>query len=51
MLLGFWRKYFTEFYVAKNLNVWYLFGMLAIVLFFIQIVSGIFLAVFYKPDA
>lgn len=48
---SFWRKYFTEFYVAKNLNVWYLFGMLAIVLFFIQIVSGIFLAVFYKPDA
>lgn len=50
-LTACWRKYFTGSYVSRNLNVWYLFGILALVLFLIQIVSGIFLAVFYKPDA
>jgi len=46
-----WRKRAAEYYVPKNLNSWYEFGSLAGLVLIIQIVSGIFLTMNYKPDA
>ena len=46
-----WRKHAADYYVPKNLNLWYEFGSLAGLVLIIQIVSGIFLAMHYKPDA
>ncbi|MDA0830241.1 MAG: cytochrome b N-terminal domain-containing protein [Proteobacteria bacterium] len=45
------REHLTEYYAPKNFNFWYLFGGLAIVVLAIQILSGIFLTMHYKPDA
>jgi ubiquinol-cytochrome c reductase cytochrome b subunit len=42
-----WGKYVAP----KNFNVWYHFGVLAGLLLVMQIVTGIFLAMYYKPDA
>jgi ubiquinol-cytochrome c reductase cytochrome b subunit len=39
----------TEYYAPKNFNVWYFFGSLALVVLVLQLVTGIFLAMFYKP--
>jgi len=39
----------TEYYAPKNFNVWYYFGSLALVVLVLQLVSGIYLAMFYKP--
>jgi len=41
----------TEYYASKNFNIWYVFGVLAFVALAIQLVSGIFLTMNYKPDA
>ena len=45
------RKHLTEYYAPKNFNGWYAFGALALLVLVIQIVSGIFLTMNYKPDA
>ena len=45
------RKHLTEYYAPKNFNFWYYFGSLALLVLVIQIVSGIFLTMHYKPDA
>jgi len=41
----------TEYYASKNFNFWYVFGVLAFVVLFIQLFTGIFLAMNYKPSA
>jgi ubiquinol-cytochrome c reductase cytochrome b subunit len=46
-----WRKHAAAYYVPKNLNLWYELGALAGLVLIIQIASGIFLAMYYKPDA
>ena len=46
-----WRKHASAYYVPKNLNLWYEFGALAGLVLIIQVVSGIFLTMNYKPDA
>jgi len=46
-----WREHLSEYYAPKNFNFWYFFGSLALLVLVIQIVSGIFLAMHYKPDA
>src|SRR5260221_8679937 len=46
-----WRKHASEYYAPKNFNFWYYFGSLALLVLGIQIVSGIFLTMNYKPDA
>ena len=46
-----WRKHAAEYYAPKNFNFWYFFGSLALLVLGIQIVSGIFLTMNYKPDA
>ncbi len=50
-LTSFIRKHLTGYYAPKNFNFWYYFGSLALVVLVIQIVSGIFLAMNYKPSA
>lgn len=41
----------TEYYAPKNFNFWYYFGILATVVLAIQIVSGLFLTMNYKPSS
>jgi ubiquinol-cytochrome c reductase cytochrome b subunit len=45
------RKHMSEYYAPKNFNFWYYFGALSMLVLAIQIVSGIFLTMNYKPDA
>ncbi len=40
-----------EYYAPKNFNFWYYFGVFSLVVLVIQILSGIFLTMNYKPDA
>lgn len=46
-----YKKHMSEYYAPKNFNVWYVFGALAMLVLVIQIVTGIFLVMHYKPDA
>ena len=50
-LMSTWREHLAEYYAPKNFNFWYYFGSLAMFVLVIQIVSGIFLTMNYKPDA
>ncbi len=45
------REHVTEYYAPKNLNWWYVFGFLSMLVLVIQIVTGIFLTMSYKPSA
>jgi ubiquinol-cytochrome c reductase cytochrome b subunit len=45
------KEHATEYYAAKNFNVWYAFGVLALVVLVLQVVTGIFLTMSYKPSA
>ena len=45
------KEHVTEYYAAKNFNVWYVFGVLSMVVLVIQLVTGIFLTMSYKPSA
>ena len=49
-LIETWEYHMSKYYAPKNFNFWYYFGVLAMVVFVIQIVSGIFLTMHYKPD-
>jgi len=44
----FWRSQLSEYYAPKNFNFWYFFGSLAMLVLVMQLVTGIFLAMFYK---
>ena len=46
-----WKRDVAEYYAPKNFNFWYIFGSLAMLVLVIQIVTGIFLVMHYKPDA
>ena len=50
-LMPMYRKHMTEYYAPKNFNIWYIFGVLSIVVLVNQIVTGIFLTMHYKPSA
>jgi|TARA_B100001250_G_scaffold72479_1_gene58865 ubiquinol-cytochrome c reductase cytochrome b subunit len=45
------KEHVTEYYASKNFNFWYGFGVLATVIFILQIITGIFLTMNYKPSA
>ncbi|MFZ4055206.1 MAG: cytochrome b, partial [Polynucleobacter sp.] len=45
------KAHLTGYYAPKNLNFWYVFGALSIVVLANQIITGIFLTMNYKPDA
>jgi ubiquinol-cytochrome c reductase cytochrome b subunit len=46
-----WKAHLSEYYAPKNFNFLYVFGSLALLVLVIQIVTGIFLVMHYKPDA
>ncbi|HEU4709624.1 MAG TPA: cytochrome bc complex cytochrome b subunit [Methylophilaceae bacterium] len=46
-----WKAHLSEYYVPKNFNFWYFFGSLALLVLVLQIVTGIFLTMHYKPSA
>ncbi|MGV6826513.1 MAG: cytochrome b [bacterium] len=46
-----WNEHLAEYYAPKNFNFWYFFGSLAMLVLVLQIVTGIWLAMNYKPDA
>ena len=46
-----YKEHLGEYYAPKNLNFWYVFGALALLVLVLQIITGIFLTMHYKPDA
>ena len=46
-----YKEHLSEYYAPKNFNFWYVFGALALFVLVIQIVTGIFLTMNYKPEA
>ncbi len=46
-----WNEHLAQYYAPKNFNFWYFFGSLAMLVLVIQILTGIWLAMMYKPDA
>ncbi len=46
-----WNEHLAEYYTPRNFNFWYFFGSLAMLVLVIQIVTGIFLTMHFKPDA
>ena len=46
-----WKEHASEYQAPKNFNFWYYFGSLALVVLVLQIVTGIFLTMNYKPSA
>jgi len=48
---NFFRDHLSKYYAPKNFNFFYFFGSLALFVFILQIVTGIFLTIHYKPDA
>ncbi len=45
-----WKEHLAEYYAPKNFNFWYYFGSLALLVLVMQIFTGIFLTMHYKPD-
>lgn len=45
-----WNEHLAEYYAPKNFNWMYYFGSLALLVLVNQILSGVWLAMFYKPD-
>jgi len=46
-----YKEHMSEYYAPKNFNFWYVFGSLALLVLVLQIVTGIFLVMHYKPDS
>jgi ubiquinol-cytochrome c reductase cytochrome b subunit len=47
----FMKAHVTEYYAPKNFNWWYIYGSLALLVLALQIITGIFLTMNYKPSA
>ncbi|MDO4794808.1 MAG: cytochrome bc complex cytochrome b subunit [Brachymonas sp.] len=50
-LLGWYQRHVRNYFVPKNLNIWYVFGALALLVLGMQLLTGLALAVHYKADA
>jgi len=50
-LSSMWNDHLAEYYAPKNFNFWYYFGSLALMVLVMQIITGIWLTMNYKPDA
>jgi len=50
-LTKLWNEHLARYYAPKNFNFWYFFGSLALFVLVIQIVTGIWLTMTYKPSA
>jgi ubiquinol-cytochrome c reductase cytochrome b subunit len=47
----FWNDHLAKYYAPKNFNFWYYFGSFSLLVLVLQIVTGIFLTMHYKPSA
>ncbi|MBA3661231.1 MAG: cytochrome b N-terminal domain-containing protein [Gammaproteobacteria bacterium] len=45
----FWTKHLSEYYAPKNFNFWYYFGSFSLLVFVMQIVTGVWLVMEYVP--
>ena len=45
-----WEEHLAKYYAPRNFNFWYYFSSLALLMLVMQIVTGIFLTMHYKPD-
>lgn len=50
-LISFVAAHTSRYYAPKNFNVWYYFGVLALVTLVNQLLTGIFLTMHFKPTA
>uniref|UniRef100_UPI00094F1EB2 cytochrome b n=1 Tax=Candidatus Paracaedibacter symbiosus TaxID=244582 RepID=UPI00094F1EB2 len=50
-LAPMYRKHMSEYYAPKNFNIWYIFGVLSMVVLVNQILTGIFLTMHFKTSA
>ncbi len=50
-VLEYWNDHAAKYFVPKNLNFWYLFGIFSTIVLINQIVTGIWLAMYYQPSA
>ena len=46
-----WNEHLAQYYAPKNFNFWYFFGSLGMLVLVLQIVTGVWLAMSYKPSA
>ena len=49
-LVSTWKRYMSDYYVPKNLNFYYCFGALALLVLFNQLATGFWLTMFYTPN-
>ena len=45
-----YKKHMSEYYAPKNFNFWYYFGVLSMVVLVNQLLTGIWLTMFYSPS-
>lgn len=50
-LISTWNEHVAEYYAPKNFNFWYFFGSLAMIVLVLQIITGLWLTMSYKPSA
>ena len=50
-LTQMWQDHMSKYYAAKNFNVWYVFGVLSLLVLVNQIVTGVWLTMSYEPSA
>lgn len=50
-LMTTWKKHISEYYAPKNFNFFYFFGSLATIVLINQLVTGLWLTMFYTPTA
>ena len=50
-LMKGWNEHLAKYYAPKNFNFWYFFGSLSLLVLVIQILTGIWLTMNYKPSA
>ncbi|KTC64525.1 ubiquinol-cytochrome c reductase cytochrome b subunit (plasmid) [Legionella adelaidensis] len=50
-LVSTWKSHISEYYAPKNFNIYYFFGSLAILVLFNQIITGLWLTMFYTPSS
>ena len=50
-LTKLWNEHLAEYYAPKNFNFWYFFGSLALLVLVMQLITGIWLAMYYQPSA
>ncbi len=50
-LMENWNAHLAKYYAPKNFNFWYFFGALSLLVLVLQILTGIWLTMNYKPSA